>query len=299
MGLDGKWDASVPFDEAEAIQVSREIWGHTHNPRAIGTGENESYTPPRYIEMARRVLGAIDLDPASSETAQRVVKAARYFTATDNGLQKEWHGGVWLNSPYSQPLIHEFVTKLIEERSAKRVSSAIMLTHNYTDTSWFHAALEIADAVCFTRGRINFINKDGNEYAGTPTNGQAFFYFGDDAPEFAKVFIEVGSVVELGSRYVRGNQAQIPSDLSIPSCLRPSGTMTANRQRLPNRRGSITFDVKALGLTFTVSASRFNDGSLGEIFLQNHKTNSAAGILRPTAPSPRRWRCNSVAPLKF
>jgi ribonucleoside-diphosphate reductase alpha chain len=52
-----------------------------------------------------------------------------------------------------------------------------------------------------------------------------------------------------------------------------------SRQRLPNRRGSVTFDLQALGLTFTVTASRFNDGSLGEVFIQNHKTNSAAGIL--------------------
>jgi ribonucleoside-diphosphate reductase alpha chain len=52
-----------------------------------------------------------------------------------------------------------------------------------------------------------------------------------------------------------------------------------SRQRLPNRRGSITFDVEALGLTFTVTASRFNHGELGEVFIQNHKTNSAAGIL--------------------
>jgi ribonucleoside-diphosphate reductase alpha chain len=54
---------------------------------------------------------------------------------------------------------------------------------------------------------------------------------------------------------------------------------TSARQRLPNRRGSITFDVEALGLTFTVTASKFNTGELGEVFIQNHKTNSAAGIL--------------------
>ena len=53
----------------------------------------------------------------------------------------------------------------------------------------------------------------------------------------------------------------------------------SNRQRLRNRRGSITFDIEALGLTFTVTASRFDNGELGEIFVQNHKTNSAAGIL--------------------
>ena len=53
----------------------------------------------------------------------------------------------------------------------------------------------------------------------------------------------------------------------------------SDRQRLPNRRGSITTDLDALGLTFTVTASKFANGELGEVFIQNHKTNSAAGIL--------------------
>jgi phage N-6-adenine-methyltransferase len=139
------------LNEGDAVQVSRQIWGHTHNHRAIGTGENEWYTPPKYIELVRRVLGEIDLDPASSEAAQQIVNASQYFTAAENGLRREWRGRIWLNPPYSQPLISEFVSKLIEERSADRVSSAIMLTNNYTDTSWFHNALEIADAMCLTR----------------------------------------------------------------------------------------------------------------------------------------------------
>jgi hypothetical protein len=53
----------------------------------------------------------------------------------------------------------------------------------------------------------------------------------------------------------------------------------SNRRRLPNRRGSITFDREALGLMFTVTASKFASGELGELFIQNHKMNSAAGIL--------------------
>jgi ribonucleoside-diphosphate reductase alpha chain len=53
----------------------------------------------------------------------------------------------------------------------------------------------------------------------------------------------------------------------------------SNRRRLANRRGSITFELEALGLTFTVTASRFDDGTLAETFIQNHKTNSAAGVL--------------------
>ena len=50
------------------------------------------------------------------------------------------------------------------------------------------------------------------------------------------------------------------------------------RARLPNRRQSETFDLTAQGLKFTATVSRFPDGSLAEIFLQNHKCGSMAGI---------------------
>jgi ribonucleoside-diphosphate reductase alpha chain len=53
----------------------------------------------------------------------------------------------------------------------------------------------------------------------------------------------------------------------------------AVRQRLPDRRASITFDVEAINLRFTVTASRFDDGKPAEIFIRNHKADSGAGII--------------------
>ena len=50
------------------------------------------------------------------------------------------------------------------------------------------------------------------------------------------------------------------------------------RRRLPNRRGSETFNIESQGFRFTVTASRYNDGTLGEIFITNHKAGSMAGI---------------------
>lgn len=55
------------------------------------------------------------------------------------------------------------------------------------------------------------------------------------------------------------------------------------RRRLPDRRGSLTFALQAGGLRFTATVSKFNDGSLGELFLQNHKCDSTAGILASDA----------------
>jgi hypothetical protein len=52
--------------------------------------------------------------------------------------------------------------------------------------------------------------------------------------------------------------------------------MTAVRERLPNRRCSVTFELTALGLRYTATVSRYADGRIGELFLSNHKSNSAA-----------------------
>src|SRR6516162_8123957 len=46
------------------------------------------------------------------------------------------------------------------------------------------------------------------------------------------------------------------------------------RQSLPNRRASLVFDIELNGLRYTASVSRFPDGRVAEIFLQNHKPGS-------------------------
>jgi hypothetical protein len=102
----------------------------------------------------------------------------------------EWRGRVWLNPPYAQPDIAHFVSKLIAELEAGRITAAIMLTHNYTDTAWFHEAAAWADSICFTRGRIRFLDPNGKPAA--PTQGQAFFYFGDNIRAFEKRFAPIG-----------------------------------------------------------------------------------------------------------
>jgi ParB family chromosome partitioning protein len=163
------------------------------NHRAQGTGENEWYTPPQYLEAARHVLGGIDVDPATSALAQETVRAAAFFTTADNGLLHEWNGSVWMNPPYAQPFIQLFIEKLAMEVREGRTTAAIALTHNYTDTEWFHIAARACQAICFTRGRIKFVNPEGEEAA--PTQGQAFFYFGDKVDYFADVFSQFGFVV--------------------------------------------------------------------------------------------------------
>jgi hypothetical protein len=51
--------------------------------------------------------------------------------------------------------------------------------------------------------------------------------------------------------------------------------MTA-RTRLPNRRANSTFVLECAGLRYTCTIGCFADGSIGEVFLNNHKTNSSS-----------------------
>jgi hypothetical protein len=50
------------------------------------------------------------------------------------------------------------------------------------------------------------------------------------------------------------------------------------RQRLPNKRRSISFNFEFGGLKFVCTFSRFASGDVGEVFLTNHRVNSQAGI---------------------
>jgi hypothetical protein len=51
------------------------------------------------------------------------------------------------------------------------------------------------------------------------------------------------------------------------------------RERLPNRRPSELFEFESMGLQFTASVSRYDDGRVAELFLDNHKAGSAVGTM--------------------
>jgi hypothetical protein len=107
-------------------------------------------------------------------------------------LQQPWEDRLYLNPPYKPPLIGNFVRKLCEEYQARRVTEAIMLTHNYTSSAWFHEAADVAEAICFTYDRVEFYAPSGEISA--PTQGQAFFYFGDNLVRFVEVFKPIGFI---------------------------------------------------------------------------------------------------------
>lgn len=156
---------------------------------SYNSGENEWYTPEYIIESAKLVMGNIDLDPASSKLANKTIKAKKYFDINKDGLQEKWTGNIWLNPPYSQPLISQFSEKINAE--INNFTQACILTNNATETEWYQNILINASVVCFLKGRIKFIDINGNP-SGAPLQGQSIIYIGKNTKEFYNEFNKYG-----------------------------------------------------------------------------------------------------------
>jgi hypothetical protein len=165
---------------------------------------NEWYTPAKYIEAARTVMGGIDLDPASCAFANMTVRATRYYTTTDNGLVHAWIAkSVWLNPPFGRTRdygsnIKLFTLKLLEEYKKGNVAQAILLSTLRVETPWFQHLWEFP--ICFANHNVRFIrNYDTPGKPGRYTTGHIhgtiFVYLGPNESRFMEHFSKFGRIV--------------------------------------------------------------------------------------------------------
>ena len=171
-----------PEKVEEKIEEIKQKKAHVSN----NSGNNEWYTPKKYIDFAKTVMGEIDIDPASSEIANKVVNAKKYYTKEDDGLQQEWEGKLWMNPPYAQPLITQFCEKLKEEVESGNVKEFMVLVNNATETAWFQNLASVSNAIWFIKSRVKFVDMDGNP-SGAPLQGQCILYYGENIEKFLKV----------------------------------------------------------------------------------------------------------------
>lgn len=156
------------------------------------------YTPAVYLEAARRCMGGIDLDPASSEQANQTVKASAYFASHQDGLKLDWWGRVFLNPPYGRTegggsLAAEFCNRAIEQYRAGQVTAAVLLVNSLHSQSWQRPLFDWP--VCLVDHRIQFVAADGEENK-SPTFQNLFVYLGKDLPSFQREFAPIGYVMQ-------------------------------------------------------------------------------------------------------
>ena len=149
---------------------------------------NEWYTPLHIIEAARRVLGTIDLDPASNEVAQQYIKATTFYTGDPvDGLTVKWTGTVWLNPPFSAT--PKWVRKFIRSDI-----TGILLTNSAPGYSWWEEAVD-SMATVMLRKRLHFLNGPELQDVGEAKKGQTVFYKGDNTDRFYNVFDSIGRTI--------------------------------------------------------------------------------------------------------
>ena len=175
---------------ASGLGMAREV-GMSSREALHSSASNEWYTPTYVVEAARQAMGGIELDPASCELANRTVKARHYFTPADDGLSQRWQGKVWLNPPYGRPGAKIWVSKLLRELEAGRVTQACLLVNATPATRWFQPLWQFP--ILFTRKRIAFYNEAGQSKS--PSHSNAIVLAGVDLDRADVALADLGVIV--------------------------------------------------------------------------------------------------------
>jgi len=190
---DGALEALIAeIDDAALEQILGEVSGPGNGllPEADGP-DVEFYSPEEVVEAARRVMGGIDLDPASCEMANRTVGATRYFTEVQDGLSQPWEGRIWINPPFFAGAYEAWFAKLCEEHNAGRVAESCLLMP-VSDGAWFHDLLR--HPTCFLFGRQKFLDPEG-DLKEPIRYGCVVVYRGENRNAFFREFVQLGTVV--------------------------------------------------------------------------------------------------------
>lgn len=167
----------------------------------------EWYTPAPFVEAAREVMGGIDLDPASHAEANETVKAERFFTAENNGLEQKWQGRVFLNPPGG--LVAEFWKALM----LSDVETAIWIGYSLEQLQTLQGVCHMTPldwTMCVPKRRIAFVENQAKRAArieklralgktpnqkSQPSHANYITYLGPDTRAFEREFRQFGQVV--------------------------------------------------------------------------------------------------------
>ncbi len=172
---------------------------------------NEHYSPLVIVEKARRVMGSIDLDPASCPIANQVVKANKIYTIEDNGLEQFWSGNVFLNPPggktknvsnqaiWWMELINEFLMGWVDQAVFVGFSIEMLQTVQQTPGYCSPNHHPMSYSICFPSRRISFRDESGEEQK-SPPHANFISFLSRDEEAKQRFFNEF---TELGVTYVK------------------------------------------------------------------------------------------------
>lgn len=158
------------------------------------------------VSLVKKALGGqIYLDPAS-DSGCNIPATMRYFKWND-GLAKHniWQKTLFINPPFSDPF--PWVERCCFEFARGNVSAAIMLLKAGVVSNVGTGELinKHASAICHWRGRINFLNDQGNAVKGSDFDC-VLIYFGARLDLFRQAFGGRGTIATIENHYSSVNK---------------------------------------------------------------------------------------------
>lgn len=134
--------------------------------RAVG--KSQSWITPKHIIDA---LGPFDLDPCAAWPAPWQCAKDGYVT---RGLERDWHGKIWLNPPFDRYEVSKWVRKLADH------GNGIALLHARTEAEWFVPVWNKSKLILFLSDRLYFHYPDGTRAKANSGAPACLAAFGED-----------------------------------------------------------------------------------------------------------------------
>ena len=249
-------------------------------PRPDEAGHSaESMVPRVVLEGVRLILGDVDLDPCSSEAAQKRVAAGEGDPGAQVGLSRPWGGNVFVYPPAGR--VDAFAQKLTAEMVRGNVQRAAFLGPADLRPDW---AVRLLQAPTF---RALVIERDDRsvEAASDRTRGDgrlALFLLGVDNDRLPHVLdtwgMTVFSALPHANRGGEANAARVQTEDPAPHA--DSSTMSTVKPSAPAHSKS---GGKALGSTGTAAAKSTSEKT-------GNRVVRAGQPQAPSAPSEEHRR---------
>lgn len=166
-------------------------------------------TPPHLLDCVRAYFGGqIPFDAATAidnpcgalrfcaPTAELLPKLVNggMHVSTD-GLTYKWPRQVWVNPPYGKAT-REWLPKIAQEARAGCEMVGLLSCARW-EQAYFMDMFSQANAVCFIRKRVKFINPATGDAVGGNTYANMFIGWNVDLAAWERAFSEIGQCIEL------------------------------------------------------------------------------------------------------
>ena len=153
------------------------------------------HTPHWVIDAAKKIMGNIDLDPASNTTANAYIQADKFYSVENSGLEHNWFGNIFINPPGGKTArvsnAQIWWQKAVEEFESGRVDNIFWVCFSIEQLNLNPTMFDFL--VCTLRHRLKFIKDDYNR----PSHGNALVFLSRDRSNnmaFARTFESKGRI---------------------------------------------------------------------------------------------------------